>query len=144
MYIIYKKDTGKISHTVNGKFYPEYLPETDGYIELTDSEQISNFSTLTHYVENGELKIAEDRPSEDYTYNPEEHTWTRFRAEINHERVARTQRTQLLSDCDWIVTKYTERGEPVPEAWVTYRQALRDITDQEGFPENIEWPEKPQ
>jgi len=25
----------------------------------------------------------------------------------------------------------------------TYRQALRDITTQEGFPHNITWPEKP-
>lgn len=28
-------------------------------------------------------------------------------------------------------------------AWGIYRQALRDITDQPGFPLNIEWPQSP-
>lgn len=27
-----------------------------------------------------------------------------------------------------------------PEGLLAYRQALRDITEQEGFPENIQWP----
>ena len=27
--------------------------------------------------------------------------------------------------------------------WATYRQALRDLPEQEGFPYNIQWPEKP-
>lgn len=28
-------------------------------------------------------------------------------------------------------------------AWATYRQALRDITAQQGFPWNVTWPEQP-
>ncbi len=28
-------------------------------------------------------------------------------------------------------------------AWETYRQALRDVPEQAGFPMSIEWPEKP-
>ena len=28
-------------------------------------------------------------------------------------------------------------------SWATYRQALRDLPEQEGFPYNIQWPEKP-
>jgi hypothetical protein len=28
-------------------------------------------------------------------------------------------------------------------AMTTYRQALRDITDQEGFPYSVTWPTKP-
>jgi len=37
----------------------------------------------------------------------------------------------------------TDTGNPVPTEWQTYRQALRDITEQTGFPENIEWPQEP-
>lgn len=56
---------------------------------------------------------------------------------------ARAQRDALLSACDWVVVRAQELGEPVPEAWADYRQALRDVPQQEGFPENIDWPYAP-
>jgi len=31
----------------------------------------------------------------------------------------------------------------VPDAWRTYRQALRDIPAQSGFPSNVIWPDDP-
>lgn len=53
---------------------------------------------------------------------------------------ARTKRNQLLTDSDW--TQLPDA--PVDaSAWATYRQALRDITDQEGFPTDITWPVEP-
>lgn len=41
----------------------------------------------------------------------------------------RPERNRLLSECDWVVAKYTELGEPIPQEWTQYRQALRDFTD---------------
>ena len=32
----------------------------------------------------------------------------------------------------------------VTNNWALYRKALRDLTEQEGFPFNIEWPEAPE
>jgi len=53
---------------------------------------------------------------------------------------ARQQRNQLLADCDW--TQLSDA--PVSSsAWANYRQELRDIPEQEGFPWNINWPEEP-
>jgi len=53
----------------------------------------------------------------------------------------RTQRGEKLKECDW--TQVADA--PVDkEAWATYRQALRDVTTQEGFPWTIEWPTIPQ
>jgi hypothetical protein len=50
---------------------------------------------------------------------------------------ARTQRDALLSQSDW--TQVADA--PVDQsAWATYRQALRDVPNQAGFPENINWP----
>lgn len=54
----------------------------------------------------------------------------------------RSQRDKLLAECDWIVTKNTEAGQPIPEAWILYRQALRDITKQSD-PDELVWPTKP-
>jgi hypothetical protein len=52
----------------------------------------------------------------------------------------RSQRTQMLKDSDW--TQVADA--PVDQAaWATYRQALRDITSQAGFPWSITWPEAP-
>ena len=55
-------------------------------------------------------------------------------------KVIRTQRDQLLKDSDW--TQVADA--PVDkQAWATYRQALRDVTQQSGFPWTINWPAKP-
>lgn len=59
-------------------------------------------------------------------------------------KMARSNRDTLLSESDWVVAKAYEIGEPVPINWATYRQALRDITAQEGFPYNVSWPTKPE
>lgn len=53
---------------------------------------------------------------------------------------ARSQRNALLAASDW--TQMSDA--PVNKvAWATYRQALRDITAQAGFPTDINWPESP-
>jgi hypothetical protein len=52
----------------------------------------------------------------------------------------RTSRGEKLKDSDWTQVN----DAPVDQAaWATYRQALRDVTSQEGFPWTIEWPEQP-
>jgi len=38
---------------------------------------------------------------------------------------------------------HTEKGTNIPAEWELYRQALRDITGQAGFPHQVEWPVKP-
>lgn len=50
-------------------------------------------------------------------------------------------RNQLLEMSDW--TQVADA--PVDKAaWAIYRQALRDVPKQEGFPENVIWPERPE
>ena len=53
----------------------------------------------------------------------------------------RQQRGEKLKDSDW--TQVADA--PVDKAaWATYRQALRDVTGQEGFPWTITWPTQPE
>ena len=56
-------------------------------------------------------------------------------------REHRLVRNGLLKECDW--TQNRDVSESVSLLWQPYRQALRDITSQVGFPKNIEWPTKP-
>ena len=52
----------------------------------------------------------------------------------------RSKRDRLLESTDW--TQVADA--PVDQAaWAMYRQALRDIPDQAGFPFNITWPQQP-
>lgn len=53
---------------------------------------------------------------------------------------ARAERDRRLAACDW--TQVADA--PVDRAaWADYRQALRDVPDQPGFPDVIAWPEEP-
>ena len=56
----------------------------------------------------------------------------------------RIKRNELLTETDWVVVKHNELGTPIPQKWLDYRQALRDIPDQTGFPEEIDWPQEPE
>ena len=52
----------------------------------------------------------------------------------------RKSRGDKLADSDW--TQVADA--PVDKAvWATYRQALRDITTQSGFPWSVTWPDAP-
>jgi hypothetical protein len=52
----------------------------------------------------------------------------------------RNQRTEKLKDSDWTQIADSTADK---EAWATYRQALRDITAQSGFPWTVTWPDAP-
>lgn len=65
-----------------------------------------------------------------------------YRASKDEEaaKAIRTSRNKRLADCDW--TQLSDA--PVDAApWAAYRQELRDITGQAGFPWEINWPEEP-
>ena len=55
----------------------------------------------------------------------------------------RQQRDAKLAESDWRVIKALESNTPQDFEWAAYRQALRDITSQTGFPWTIDWPVNP-
>ena len=52
----------------------------------------------------------------------------------------RNERDRLLLSCDWAVLPDAKTNK---EKWETYRQALRDIPEQKGFPYEVTWPVPP-
>ena len=56
----------------------------------------------------------------------------------------RATRNKLISDCDWTQLDDTPVTNAKKLEWATYRQALRDITTQSGFPWEVTWPTKPE
>ena len=63
----------------------------------------------------------------------------------------RRRRDALLAESDWVTVKAVDQnaqdslGIQVPQVWLTYRQALRDITSHANFPnlQDTDWPETP-
>jgi hypothetical protein len=55
-------------------------------------------------------------------------------------KAIRADRNKRISDCDWTQVE----DSPVDKAaWATYRQSLRDIPQQAGFPWEVQWPDMP-
>jgi len=75
---------------------------------------------------------------EEIARDAEEAAWAagandRAAAQVREERDAK------LTACDWMANSDVTMSDD----WRTYRQALRDVPDQSGFPTNVIWPTKP-
>jgi hypothetical protein len=60
----------------------------------------------------------------------------------NQANNVRAERNQKLSQSDW--TQGKDIADEVSTAWATYRQALRDVPAQAGFPWAVTWPTQPE
>ena len=90
--------------------------------EVTYPYSEENLKIAQRYAYNGEVTV-EDIPMTD--------------------EEARAQRDKLLAETDWTQVLDAPIDAETREAYRAYRQALRDIPEQEGFPESITWPELP-
>ena len=108
------------------------LPPGIKPVTVADYTQVSYNPEIEHVKPN----LSQD---EGGTYHV---NWTVER--ISEEIVAanqRKKRNELLVSSDW--TRLDDA--PVNKtAWATYRQKLRDISKQSGFPWDVKWPTKPE
>ena len=54
----------------------------------------------------------------------------------------RAERDSLMRESDW--TQLSDSPLCNNSDWLDYRQALRDVPQQAGFPENVVFPDKPE
>lgn len=61
------------------------------------------------------------------------------------KNAVRDLRNKLLQECDWTDTAsaVNRLGQELYSNWQIYRQSLRDITTQSGYPFNVVWPTPP-
>lgn len=59
------------------------------------------------------------------------------------EENVKKERNSLLVKSDYVMTVDYPCTDSERNAWLSYRQALRDLPDQEGYPLNIIWPGSP-
>lgn len=51
----------------------------------------------------------------------------------------RAERNARLAASDWVILRNLETNEPIPQVWLDYRQALRDMP----LTPDQEWPNEP-
>jgi len=97
------------------------------------------YDSWTYDEETNEWVPPVAKPDENAEWDEENLEW--IPGDVVLARNARTQRDTLLSQSDWTQVP----DAPVDQqAWANYRQALRDVPQQAGFPTDINWPTKPE
>ena len=71
--------------------------------------------------------------------NEEDEKAYKLRIDIKASEDIRKTRNNLISKSDWMACSDVIMSDD----WKEYRQALRDIPEQEGFPHSVDWPTQP-
>ena len=116
-----------IWHPVEKPSDPNPIQE---YVEDTPEGDVDNGFYQTWTLQNKTFSTSDEETAANTLHNNIQ--WDEVRSERNHR----------LAQTDWEITKHTENGTAIPESLKTYRQELRDITDQ-ADPFDITWPTKP-
>lgn len=127
------------------------FPQTSFVLPL-EGQDLSDFGVVTVYntpqptIDNRNERIEEGVPV--LERGAWRQTWKivplsaeeKQRIQDNKSSEVRADRSRRLASCDW-----TQLGDALVDAsaWIIYRQALRDISDQSGFPWDIVWPNEP-
>ena len=95
--------------------------------------------TIESNVSTGEIVQVPYTAEEQAEYDAKKAAWD---AGANERKAAqvRTERNAKIAACDWRVLPDVLNGD----VWKVYRQALRDVPEQAGFPDNVVWTMQPE
>lgn len=134
-YIQYDVQTGQIF--VSGNTDEAAIAGRSGFMvvdRIIDNTQ--------YKVENGQIVAIPPKPGIYYYYDYTTGQWV-YNEQENADAVI-NQRNYLLYQSDWTQIPNNPLTPEVQQEWAVYRQALRDIPQQPGFPANVVWPTPPQ
>ena len=115
----------------------DIINQRKSYIEASISkEDVRNF-----YIQNEELIKKPENPYVYGIFNYISKEWE-FDADTACLEID-LHRKQFLQESDWTDTVSAQTRLTNYAEWQTYRQALRDIPTQKGYPTDIVWPTPP-
>jgi hypothetical protein len=150
--IIYNKQTGFIES------YQEIVVDAfedgaaigGGSVVLLLTESLVNSGEVigNSFIKNNKLKPLSSKPSNYHIWNLETEQWEEpenYQQLLFNEAASKVklERQRLLTATDWTDTVSASTRLENYNAWQFYRQQLRDITKQEGYPFNVIWPTQP-
>lgn len=129
MFTIYRTDNGQIIRVAQQDDAAHGEASLEG-----------EFSGLTHYAKGGVAIEIPPPPGDNLVFDHWLERWVPALGQDTRPIIER--RNRMLADSDW--TQIPDSQVPNKAEWAAYRQALRDITNQPGFPLSFTWPAKPE
>lgn len=94
-----------------------------------------------YFISNGAVTPLPERPSTAHAFNYTTKQWEPDAALAATQ--VQTQRLKLLQESDWAALPDVPMTPEERVLWAAYRQGLRDVPAQVGYPLNVVWPVKP-
>jgi len=118
--------------------------DDDYDLQCNDGNFIIEIATnpATQYIKNGEIVNIPPKPDYASHFDYVSGQWIGDSA-IQEQNVI-SRRNGLLYSSDWTQLPNGPLTAEVQQQWAVYRQQLRDITSQSGYPFNVIWPTPPQ
>ncbi len=134
MFIIYENSTGTpvdVSESI--RYVKTHSGAMIGVTSVVDASHVYFFGSDMVYGLWMYTVVETATVPEGLTANPEKRAIA-----------ARAQRDTLLTACDWTQCLDAPIDTDSQLEYRAYRQALRDVTEQEGFPFDVAWPDLPE
>lgn len=134
IYTIYVSATGEISRTVQTDDIDSQIQSGESYLE-------GSIDASVYYIENGAAVAIPAKPNQYSVFDFTTKQW------VQQENLAIAdvlpKRQRLLYSSDWTQIPNNPLTSEKQAAWATYRQELRDIPSQSGYPFNVIFPTPP-
>jgi hypothetical protein len=135
IYSIFNKSNGKLIRVVQTSNIDAQLLELEDYIE-------GNYLPDEYYVANKVPVKIPSKPNEYYYFDYNTKEWILNTNLLTLDVLSK--RSKLLYASDWTQIPNNPLTTEKQADWATYRQELRDISKQSGYPYNVVWPTPPQ
>jgi hypothetical protein len=135
-------------------YYVQYDQQTgqiysSGSTSIESIEGVPGYLIVDGVIDNTMFKVQDNqivalplKPGVYYYYDYTTDQWV-YDEQVN-ANIVTNQRNDLLYACDWTQIPNNPLTSEQQEAWAIYRQELRDVPSQPGFPANVIWPTPPQ
>jgi hypothetical protein len=120
-----------------------------GGTQLSSIEGVAGYMVVDELIDNTKFKVENNqivplpaKPGYYYYYNYTTNQWVFDETFCANAVIA--QRNELLYASDWTQIPNNPLSPALQEEWAVYRQALRDVPSQQGYPATVNWPTPPQ
>jgi hypothetical protein len=103
-------------------------------------EGLANFEN--QYIQNNQVVNMPPKPNNSAYFDYDTKQWVLDYP--TQETVVKQKRDDFLYKSDWTQIPNNPLTTEQQQAWAVYRQELRDVTSQSGYPFNVIWPTPPQ
>ena len=133
-YTIYSTITGQILRIVNTIDIDIQIGQNEAYLD-------GFFDDSLYYIQNQQPVEFPPKPDQYSNFDWTTHQWVLDPVAAGNAVVKK--RDALLYKSDWTQIPNNPLTPEVQNQWAVYRQQLRDVTDQSGYPFNVVWPTPP-